>query len=294
MIVNDSGFILIDKPAGITSFGVVSALRKITGVKRIGHTGTLDPFATGLLPVCLDKATRLTAHLISSQKTYEVKMRLGEKTDTGDLTGKVIQNKEIIPLKTEQINELVSSVLRLKSQIPPKFSALKIDGKRAYELARKNEDFQLEERPIKIHSFVINNYDENSICYTAEVSKGTYIRVLSETIAELTGNIATTVELRRTSVDSILVSQAVSLDDLNKENWRGFLKPVYDVIRNLSRITVSDDFCTDFCMGRSINYPSLCRDEKNVFVLGENQQCWGLANIEDNCILPKIVLIKNV
>ncbi|MDD3501669.1 MAG: tRNA pseudouridine(55) synthase TruB, partial [Candidatus Cloacimonetes bacterium] len=146
-----SGFLYIDKPENISTFDVIRRLRKITGIKKMGHAGTLDPFATGLVLIAIDNATRMLKFFDNATKSYLAGMHFGIKTDTGDLTGLTIQTDDNIPqfnLKT-----LEKHVKLINKQIPPKYSAKKINGKKAYELARQNKDFELKEKDITIHSF---------------------------------------------------------------------------------------------------------------------------------------------
>ena len=155
----ESGILLIDKPTGISSFDVIRKLRKVTGIRKMGHTGTLDPFASGLLIICLGKATRISNRIIAEKKDYLATMELGRKTDTGDLTGKLIEERNTENLTITNVEQLVLDILQIKEQIPHRFSALKINGKKAYELARKEADFQLKPRPIEILDFSFEKYD---------------------------------------------------------------------------------------------------------------------------------------
>ena len=287
--MNESGIILIDKPVGISSFGVVHRLRKITGIKKIGHTGTLDPFASGLLPVCIGRATRLVDFIITSDKEYLAEMQLGIKTDTADITGEIIQEQEIPQISDSEIAEKAKEILTITEQIPPKYSAIKINGKRAYKLARENEDFQMKSRPIKIHSFEIIEIDLPKIVYRAKVSKGTYIRTLSETFAEKLNCIATTTNLRRISSGEIDISKAVKLDDLTNENWQNHLIDLAPIFPDYPKIELDAKNLENFKNGRRF-YVDF-EDSERVLVLNEKQVCQGFAQIENGKFQPKIVLI---
>ena len=135
--MKDFGIILVDKPSGISSFGVVHKIRKITGIKKVGHTGTLDPFASGLLPICVGRTTRLAGYILAAEKEYIANLKLGIKTDTADLTGEIIETSELPKLDEEKLAKLKEAILEITEQIPPKYSAIKIDGKRAYKMARE-------------------------------------------------------------------------------------------------------------------------------------------------------------
>ena len=287
--MNNCGFLLIDKPEGITSFQVISCLRKITSIKRIGHTGTLDPFATGLLPVCIGPATRLASFVSSASKTYLATIKLGTKTDTGDLTGETIFTKSLENLSPEIIQNAIKAILALKEQTPPQYSAIKVNGKRAYELARKGAEVELKPRPITVHDFMIISSDGSTITYQATVSKGTYIRTLSEQFAELTGNIATTIALRRIAVDKLSIDDAVELAELTTDNWLDHLISPARIL-TLPQIKIDDEVSTKFMNGRFITSSDIAHDQYLV-IRQSTMRVLGIAKpIDDNRLKPEIVL----
>ncbi len=287
--MKEFGVLLIDKPAGITSFDVVKKIRKITNIRKVGHTGTLDPFASGLLPVCIRKATRIADKLSSKDKEYIVTMKLGIKTDTGDKTGKIIEEKEIQEFKINDFKKIIPDILSISEQIPPDFSAIKIDGKRAYELARKDEEINLKARPIKIMNFEICEYEHPFISYKTLVSKGTYIRVLSETIAEKLGAIATTWELRRTKIGKLIVQNSVKLEELTQENWKNHLHSIPDILPDFPRMNINKEEIESFRNGRYFSIAE--KDYVEIMVLDEEKNCLGFAEISNNILKSKMVLI---
>ncbi|MCF7858471.1 MAG: tRNA pseudouridine(55) synthase TruB [Candidatus Cloacimonetes bacterium] len=287
--MDDFGVLLINKPPNITSFDVVRKLRKITGLKKIGHTGTLDPFATGLMQLCIGKATRIAGKLTSEKKTYEVTCQLGIKTDTGDTTGKVIAEKEIPDISEKVLKNLQTAITQITSQIPHNYSAVKIAGKRAYNLARKNEKIVLKSRPIKIFSFDIQDFKDDKISYLAQVSKGTYIRVLSETIAQKLGTIGTTIKLNRTHIGNIDIAQSVKLDELESENWKNHLISLPTIFSSLSQVNLDDDQKLTFQHGNFV--VSSKKSEGEVIVLDDKGDCLGFGNIDNYELKPKIVFI---
>ncbi|NQV18445.1 MAG: tRNA pseudouridine(55) synthase TruB [Armatimonadetes bacterium] len=287
--MNEFGIILIDKPAGITSFDVVKNIRKITNIRKVGHTGTLDPFASGLLPVCIGKATRIADKLSSKDKEYIVTMKLGIKTNTGDKTGKIIEEKEIPEFKTNELKQIIPDILIISEQIPPKFSAVKINGKRAYELARKDEKISLKARPIKILNFEILKYKHPFISYKTKVSKGTYIRALSETFAEKLGEIATTWELRRTKIGKLDVHNSIKLEELTQENWKNYLHSIAYILPDFPRINLKKEEIESFQNGRFLTVTETNQNE--IMVLDEEKKCIGFAEIQNNIFKPKMVLI---
>jgi len=287
--MNNCGFLLIDKPEGITSFQVISQLRKITSIKRIGHTGTLDPFATGLLPICIGPATRLASFVSSASKTYLATIKLGFKTDTGDLTGKIVSTKPVEKLPAEIIQKTVKAILAIKEQTPPQYSAIKVNGKRAYELARKGAEVELKPRPITVHDFKIINIDESTLTYLATVSKGTYIRTLSEQFAELTGNIATTIALRRIAVDELSIDDAVELAGLTSDNWLEHLISPAKIL-TLPQIELDDEASAKFMNGRFVKSSDITHDQYLV-IRQSTMRVLGIAKpIDDNRLKPEIVL----
>ncbi len=287
--MNEFGIILIDKPAGITSFDVVKKIRRITNIRKIGHTGTLDPFASGLLPVCIGKATRIADKLSSKDKEYIVTMKLGIKTDTGDKTGKIIEEKEIQKFKIDKLNQIIPYILSISEQTPPRFSAVKIDGKRAYELARKDEEINLKARPIKIMNFKILKYEHPFISYKTLVSKGTYVRVLSETFAEKLGALATTWELRRTKIGKLNIRNSIKLEELTQENWKKHLHSISDILPDFPRINLKKEKIESFRNGRFFTISET--DKNEIIVLDEENNCIGFAEIQNNILKPKMVLI---
>ena len=177
------GILLINKPKGYTSHDVVNVIRKKFNIKKVGHTGTLDPNATGVLPILVGQATKISKYLIEHDKTYIAELRLGEKSDTGDIDGNITEKKDVPNLNKSKIIEVFSSFMGKQEQIPPIYSAVKINGKKAYEYARENKDIQLKPREVEIKDLELIDFTDNIITFKVFCSKGTYIRVLAENIA---------------------------------------------------------------------------------------------------------------
>ncbi len=178
-----SGSFLIDKEVGLTSRQEVNNVSRLLGEKKAGHIGTLDPFADGLLIVLLGKSTKISPFLEGMDKTYMATLSLGQATDTGDLTGEVISTKKVPDLNKEKIEEVFKSFLGKQKQIPPMYSALKVDGKELYKYAREGKEIERKERDICIYELKLLSHSKNKIQFIAKVSKGTYIRTLGEDIA---------------------------------------------------------------------------------------------------------------
>ena len=215
MIIN------IYKPKGITSFGVVKKIRKIVGEKKVGHGGTLDPFAEGVLIIGTSSDTKELKKITDSDKTYIASIELGKTTNTLDPEGDVIKKKKIPILSESKINKVLDSFLGLSMQTPPMFSAKKIGGVKLYELARKN--IIVDRRPTQINISDINiiNYNETNIVFNVSCSKGTYIRVLGKEIAEKLGTVGHLNSLIRTSVGKYAIDDSVSLDQF-KLLWKSY------------------------------------------------------------------------
>lgn len=281
------GVLLIDKPIGASSFDIIRKLRKITNIRKIGHTGTLDPFASGLLPVCIGKATRLTERLMGKEKEYLVTMKLGVRTETGDTESAEIATQEIPEITETDLEELKIKVEAITSQVPHKFSAVKVNGKRAYELARKKREFNLQPRPIQISEFTIEDFKSPFLQYKIIVSKGTYIRSLSETIAEILGTIGTTTELRRTKIGKLAIEDAAKLQDLNTENWQKNLISIPDLLSEIDTVIIENiEFYKN---GRFL--PVEHDDTDDVMVLSKQNEFLGFGKIIANKLQPKTVFI---
>ncbi len=208
----------IHKPKGWTSFDVVKKVRHITKEKKVGHAGTLDPFAEGVLVLGTGKDTKSLSQISSSNKRYKAILKLGEKTDTLDTEGKIISKKAIPDLTDQDIHKVLISFLGKQKQIPPMFSAKKIDGTRLYKLARKN--IEIDRPPVNIEIFFIRliEFDNPYITFDVSCSKGTYIRVLGSDIAEKLETVGHLVELIRLKVGEYLIDDTVKIEEL-EEIW---------------------------------------------------------------------------
>lgn len=235
--MKENGIIIINKPAGCTSHDVVYQVKKIFGSK-VGHTGTLDPMATGVLPLLIGEGTKTSKYLINHDKTYQVIMQLGKKTETADSEGKIIEEKEVPQeiLENSKIEKALESFLGKQEQIPPMYSAIKINGKKLYEYARKGQEVELPSRSIEIYKIALLNINMQSKQITFEVScsKGTYIRSLCEDIAAKLGTVGYIQELKRIQVGEFTLEQAVTLEELKEhQNDEEFIKEHFITIEKL-------------------------------------------------------------
>jgi tRNA pseudouridine55 synthase len=214
------GWIILDKPIGLGSTQAVGAVKRVCreaglGKVKVGHGGTLDPLATGVLPIALGEATKLCGRMLDATKTYAFTVQFGTQTDTLDLEGKVIATSPVRPTRAE-IEAVLPRFTGPIEQVPPAYSALKVDGERAYDLARKGEAVELKSRSVTIHDLTIEAADADSVTLIAQVSKGTYIRSLARDIALALGTVGHVTMLRRLKAGPFGIEAAISLDKLNE------------------------------------------------------------------------------
>ena len=284
-----NGILNIDKPQCITSHDVVDAIRKIFPNQKVGHTGTLDPLATGVLPICIGEATKLSEKLASETKKYSVKMLLGVETDTYDITGRIIfasvVNKDEIYIK-ERIKRFVGK----QQQIPPKYSAIKVEGKRLYQYAREDKDVEIKPRDIEIFSIdnIKIDLESKEVAFDVECSKGTYIRSLVNDIGKKIGCGATMTELRRTQTGNFKIEDSIPLYDFLKLDYLDMLDKIITIeeyYEENKKITLSDEELNRFLNGVLIDVQS-----SNQIVRVYNKGKYiGLGTVEDKKLKRPIV-----
>lgn len=259
-----NGILNVYKEAGYTSHDVVAKLRGICRQKKIGHTGTLDPDAVGVLPVCLGNATRLCDMLTDKSKEYEAVLLLGKVTDTQDISGKVLEEHPV-PAEEEKAVEAVLSFLGKYEQIPPMYSALKVNGKKLYELARAGKEVERAGRPVEIRQIEILSAALPEITFRVVCSKGTYIRTLCHDIGASLGCGGTMKSLKRTRVGLFTIDNALRLDELEKLAHEDRLEeqviPVEAMFAELPSVTIQDPFRRLLENGNAF-YPEQIREER--------------------------------
>lgn len=259
------GILLVDKPASMTSFDVVYKIRKALHIKSVGHTGTLDPQATGLLIVLLGRACKALPYLSGATKEYIAELRLGEKTDTGDIWGKCIETKEYNLPSKEQCEEVLQSFLGLSSQIPPMVSAIKKDGKRLYEYAREGIEVQREPREIEIKEIELLNIEP--IRFRVVCSTGTYIRSLCEDIAVKLNTVGTMSSLVRTQASGYHLNQASTLTQIQEGSFQ--LVSLYEGISTLYPcVQVNEKQMKDVKNGKTLQ----CQRDEQVLAICFQQE----------------------
>lgn len=242
------GLILINKPQNMTSFDVVAVVRKTLNIKKIGHAGTLDPNAEGLLIILVDKATKALPFLAFNRKEYLAQLRFGIKTNTGDIWGEVIDRDESLNIDESKIDRVLKSFMGITKQTPPKVSAISIKGKRLYEYARANIDVEIPEREIEIFNIEKLAYEDGVLTFKVECSSGTYIRSLCEDIAIKLDTIGTMQALTRTSIGHYRIEDAIDITALRNGDYR--LLPVIDAIE-LEKVEVEN--VVDVKNGKTLN-----------------------------------------
>ena len=239
-----NGIVNIYKEKGYTSHDVVAVLRKVVGQKKIGHTGTLDPDATGVLPVCLGRATKVCELLTDHDKTYEALLLLGKTTDTQDISGEVLVERDPGDLTEEEVRSCIESFIGEYDQIPPMYSALKVNGKKLYELAREGKTVERKSRKVQIHGIRILEMNLPHVRMEVDCSKGTYIRTLCHDIGEKLQVGGCMEELERTKVGRFLKEDAVTLDEVRQKMEQGegaeLFTPLDQIFAKLPAVTVTD------------------------------------------------------
>lgn len=244
------GFLNVCKPKGMTSSRVVSKIKRLTHCK-VGHLGTLDPLASGVLPIAVGKATRLFQYFLNKDKVYIAKAKFGYETDTLDLAGSVIKTSQIIPSKAE-IESAVSELVKVQMQLPPLFSAKKVNGIRAYELARQGKMFNLNPKQIEIYDMKLLSYDNNEAEFYIHCTAGTYVRSIVRDIALSLNTCATTTSILRIKSGVFDIEHSVDLNQLNEDNISNFIEPVEKALKGLKVITVSKKDEEDLKSGKMV------------------------------------------
>ncbi len=290
------GLILLNKPQDITSFKAVSSIKRIAGEKRVGHTGTLDPMATGVLPILLGRATALSSLMLDAEKRYTARIRLGITTDTDDITGEIMEQQRV-NVSNEELSVVLKSFCGKIQQIPPIYSALKRDGIRLYELARQGKTIDIEPRSIEIFEIALISplSSINEFVIDTYVSKGTYIRALARDIGEKLGCGATLTELKRTYASGFDISQCVELNCLSEENVSQYLLSEEAAVAHLREISITEKQAVRFCNGGQLGFERIKIEKINdseLFRVKFNQKLLGIgfADTEKQQIGIKCIL----
>lgn len=298
------GVININKPSGWTSQDVCAKLRGRLHIKRIGHTGTLDPMATGVLPVCIGRATRIIEFYDKDFKTYHANMKLGIATDTLDITGQIIKETSVENISEQDVINCIESFVGEIEQIPPKFSAIKINGKRAYDLAREGKDFEIKPRKILIESIdnIEINLNEALVSFDVSCSKGTYIRTLCDDMGSKLGCGATLIELTRLKSGFFLIEKSMTINeivDLSDDEINDLIIPIDETLEKLGEIEVNDKYTIVLQNGNDV-LDSCYKIKKdtlfsNRYKVYSNNTFRGIGRIENNILkMEKVITFENI
>lgn len=271
----NSGFLLIDKPKDWTSRDVCNKIQSILKNKKVGHCGTLDPFATGLLIVAVGNATKALAFLEDFTKEYVAVLSLGKKTDSGDLTGNIIEEKDVPSIDNKKLSEVSANLIGKSMQIPPMTSAIKINGTKLYELAHKGIEVERKPREIEIFSMSMIQSNVNEIILKTNVSKGTYIRTLGETIAEKLGTVGYLTDLRRTKINSLKVEDAISIQNVDESK---LISTCNVLSKFIDTIIVSDELVGKIKNGVAIDANVLQSSSNQVLLIDSANNALAVYN----------------
>jgi tRNA pseudouridine55 synthase len=293
------GILLLDKPVGISSAGAVARVKHLFNARKAGHTGSLDPLASGLLPICFGEATKFGAQLLDADKTYRVTVRLGERTPSADRESEVIERRELPPFSARQLELALSSFPREYAQVPPMHSALKQDGKPLYEYARAGITRERAARAIVIHDMRLLDWQPPDLSFDVRCSKGTYIRVLAEDLAAQLGTIAHLSALRRLGVapfDAEPQWSFEALESLSPAQRREVLLPVDAALTTWRRLDLSLSGVSAFRQGQTVSVPVEYPEPKpgTVRIYAAGLGFLGLGQIEATGRLVPLRLISSV
>ena len=293
------GILLLDKPAGITSNDALQKIKRLYRAARAGHTGSLDKPATGMLPLCLGEATKFSSYLLNADKTYVSVAKLGVMTSTADAEGEILETRQVPELNQRELEKVIAQFVGDIEQVPPMYSALKVDGQRLYKLAYQGLEVERKSRPVAIHKIDLLHFDKDSFEIQVRCSKGTYIRTLVEDIGNALGCGAHVSSLRRISTGPFNEAQMVSMETIENLSKDGdeadavldqLLVPVDSALEHLTEVNLTEELAYHLCLGQAVSVPKaptegLLRiyDHKHAFI--------GIGTVlDDGRVAPKRLL----
>ena len=279
------GVLIINKPKRYTSHDIVNIVKKQLNITKVGHAGTLDPNATGVLPVLIGNATKISKYLIEHDKVYIAELKLGEKSSTGDLEGEIIEKKSVPKLNEDQIKDTLKLFLGKQQQIPPMYSSIKINGKKAYEYARKGLKVEMEPREIEIMNISLIKFQDNIITFKVKCSKGTYIRVLCEDIAKSLGTVGLMKELCRIKVNEFDIKNSVTLNDIKNGNVQ--VINIEEIFKLQSCIKLNNRETKLFLNGVKLSNNKL----DGLYRVYNNNVFLGLGIVSNNLLKRDVIII---
>lgn len=280
------GIIIINKPKNCTSHDIVRKAKKILN-EKVGHTGTLDPNATGVLPLLIGKGTQISKYIINHDKVYEAVLQLGTKTDTADVEGKIIEEKIVTEraLEKENIEKVLEELTGEQEQIPPMYSAIKINGKKLYEYARKGETIEVKPRTINIYKLELINIDKEKkqIEFRIHCSKGTYIRIVCENVAEKLETVGYMKELKRTQVGEFKIEDSISIEELEEKKECITIEKYF---KNYKNINLDSKRLQLFLNGVKLTW----QVEDGIYKIYNNGNFIGIGTVKNNLLKRDIII----
>ena len=282
------GIIIINKPKNCTSHDIVRKAKKVFN-EKVGHTGTLDPNATGVLPLLVGKGTQIAKYIINHDKIYEAVLKLGEKTDTADIEGSILETKKVPEesLKTEKVKQVLNSFIGKQEQTPPIYSAIKVRGKKLYEYARKGENVEIKPRQIEIYNMELIEIDvqNKTIKFKVECSKGTYIRTLCENIAEKLDTVGYMKDLNRTKVGEFSIDDSIKIEELENGEYNNF-STIEEYFKNYENINLNEKKLQLFLNGvqLTLNF------EDGIYKIYYDNKFIGIGTIKNKLLKRDIIL----
>ena len=286
------GFINLDKQPGETSRDAVNAVQRLVRPAKIGHCGTLDPLATGVLVVCVGPATRLTNLIQEAPKTYVGDFRLGVSSETEDIEGEIVPVIDAPVITAAEIEAVLPEFVGCIQQMPPKFSALKIDGKRAYDLARQGKEVKLKSRQIQVYAIQLTAFEYPNFQLKIECGTGTYVRSLGRDIGARVGSAAIMTALERTAIGSFSVARAINATELDADNISQHLLPVDYGLSGLERVVVNDAQARGLIDAQPLHLPTHAEFERVVAIDKRDRVLAVLNRRDENIFTPKINFSK--
>lgn len=287
-----NGILILDKPGGMTSHDVVSRVRRILQQRSVGHLGTLDPMATGVLPIVAGNFTRLQQFYLHADKEYEGEMRFGFATDTYDAEGEPASAAQPVNLRLEDLRDLAQTFVGHIDQTPPPFSAKKIGGVPAYKLARKGHDPKLKKVQVKVECFEVLSFEGDRARFHAHVSSGTYIRSLAHDLGRRAGTGAHLTSLRRTRVGDFRIEHARTLEQLEAAPADAFIHP-RTLLEDMPAVTATEEMVAHIRNGRAVNLPEMSRAKYVKVFLGQTELVAIATRIAGTLFHAKVVLTGN-
>ena len=293
------GVLLLDKPLGLSSNAALQRVRRLAGGIKAGHTGSLDPLASGMLPICLGEATKLAGEMLVLRKCYQFGIQLGERSETGDAEGAIVERCPVPALTPDAVEEVLARFLGAQQQTPPMYSALKRDGKPLYEYARAGQVVEREARPVTIHALEMLDCALPDVTFRVTCSKGTYVRTLAEDIGEALGCGAHLVALRRTGVGALTLEHSVTLDALSdaaegeRDQW---LQPVDALLSTFPAVQLDEEGARRFLHGQRLRLADLtltaeAATAERVRVYAMEGKLLGVAKLGEGVLAPERLVV---